>query len=200
LPPHEKEPSVHLEQQKVGNKAPSVHDRISNNYDVRDVLNARKRHMEDDASCGYHPCQGSRYDNREDWSPSPRPLGPWVFSQDIRNALFLTWFRQPANVTKYSREMNPELWLDDYHLACQLGSTDDDRFIIRNLPLFLADSARAWPEHLPTRRIHNWADLIKVSMGNFQGTYVRPSNPWDLRSYRQNLDEILHEYIRCFSW
>jgi hypothetical protein len=49
----------------------------------------------------------------------------------------------PANITKYARETNPELWLDDYHLTCQLGGADDDRFIIRNLPLFLADSARA---------------------------------------------------------
>jgi hypothetical protein len=31
--------------------------------------------------------------------------------------------------------MNPELWLDDYHLAYQLGGADDDRFIIRNLPI-----------------------------------------------------------------
>jgi hypothetical protein len=39
--------------------------------------------------------------------------------------------------------MNPELWLDDYLLACHSGGVDDDRFIIRNLPLFLADSTRA---------------------------------------------------------
>jgi hypothetical protein len=44
--------------------------------------------------------------------------------------------------------MNPKLWLDDYHLACQLGGVDDDRFIICNLPLFLADSVKAWLEHL----------------------------------------------------
>jgi hypothetical protein len=73
----------------------------------------------------------------------------------------------PANITKYARETNPELWLDDYHLACQLGGADDDRFIIRNLPLFLADLARAWLEHLPARRIHNWANLVKVFVGNF---------------------------------
>jgi hypothetical protein len=43
----------------------------------------------------------------------------------------------------------PELWLADYRLACQLVGTDDDNFIIRNLPLFLSDAARAWLEHLP---------------------------------------------------
>jgi hypothetical protein len=32
------------------------------------------------------------------------------------------------------------LWLADYRLACQLGGTDDDNLIIRNLPLFLSDT------------------------------------------------------------
>jgi hypothetical protein len=53
---------------------------------------------------------------------------------------------------------------------------DDDRFIIRNLPLFLVDLARAWLEHLLARCIHDWADLVKVFVGNFQGTYVRSGN------------------------
>jgi hypothetical protein len=112
---------------------------------------------------------------------------------------FSAQFRQPANVTKYSREMNPELWLDDYRLACQLGDADDDRFIIHNLPLFLVDSARAWLEHLSARRIHNWADLVKVFVGNFQGTYVHLRNSWDLKSYCQKPDETLREYIQRFS-
>jgi hypothetical protein len=47
------------------------------------------------------------------------------------------------------------LWLVDYRLACQLGGTDDDNLIIRNLHLFLSDAARAWLEHLPTAQISN---------------------------------------------
>jgi hypothetical protein len=38
-------------------------------------------------------------------------------------------------------ETRPELWLADYRLACQLGGTNDDNLIIRNLPLFLSDAA-----------------------------------------------------------
>jgi hypothetical protein len=59
------------------------------------------------------------------------------------------------------------MWLADYHLTCQLGGADDDLLIIHNLPLFLADSARAWLEHLPPRRIRDWADLVRVFVGNF---------------------------------
>jgi hypothetical protein len=83
---------------------------------------------------------------------NPRDRGS---SQDIHNTPFLARFQQPTNITKYSGEMNPELRLDDYRLACQLGGEDNDRFIIRNLSLFLVDSARAWLEHLSARHIHN---------------------------------------------
>jgi hypothetical protein len=91
------------------------------------------------------------------------------------------------------------LWLADYRLECQLGGTDDDNLIIRNLPLFLSDAARAWLEHLPPAQISNWDDLVKAFAGNFQGTYVRPGNSWDLRSCRQQPGESLREYIRRFS-
>jgi hypothetical protein len=87
----------------------------------------------------------------------------------------------------------------DYRLACQLGGTDDDNLIIRNLPLFLSDTARAWLEHLPSGQFSNWDDLVQAFAGNFQGTYVRPRNSWDLRSCRQQPGESLRDYIRRFS-
>jgi hypothetical protein len=91
------------------------------------------------------------------------------------------------------------LWLADYRLACQLGGTDDDNLIIRNLPLFLSNAARAWLEHLPRAQIFGWDDLVKAFARNFQGTYVRPRNSWNLWSCRQQPGESLREYIRRFS-
>jgi hypothetical protein len=80
-----------------------------------------------------------------------------------------------------------------------LGGADDDNLIIRNLPLFLSDAARAWLEHLPPAQISDWDDLVKAFARNFQGTYVRPGNSWDLQTCRQQLGESLREYIRRFS-
>jgi hypothetical protein len=80
-----------------------------------------------------------------------------------------------------------------------LGGADDDNLIIRNLPLFLSDAARAWMEQLPPAQISDLDDLVKAFAGNFQGTYVRPGNSWDLRSCRQQPGESLREYIRRFS-
>jgi hypothetical protein len=76
---------------------------------------------------------------------------------------------------------------------------DDDNLIIRNLPLFLSDTAQAWLEHLPPGQISNWDDLVQAFAGNFQGTYVRPGNSWDLRSCRQQPRESLRDYIWRFS-
>jgi hypothetical protein len=91
------------------------------------------------------------------------------------------------------------VWLNDYCLACQLGGATSDEVIIRNLPLHLGDSARTWLEHLPSSQIHNWDDLVCTFVGNFQGTYVRPENSWDLRSCTQKPGESLQDFIRRFS-
>jgi hypothetical protein len=99
-----------------------------------------------------------------------------VFSWEIRMTSFPQRFRQPTTITNYSGETDPRVWLNNYHLACQLGGATTDAVIIRNLPLHLADSARTWNEHLPPSQIHSWDDLVCTFVGNFQGTYVRPRN------------------------
>jgi hypothetical protein len=91
------------------------------------------------------------------------------------------------------------VWLNNYRLACQLGGATTDEVIIRNLPLHLADSARTWLEHLPASQIHNWNDLVRTFVGNFQGMYVRPGNSWDLRACTQKPGESLRDFIRRFS-
>jgi hypothetical protein len=93
-------------------------------------------------------------------------------------------------LTKYNGETKPKLWLADFHLACQLGGATDDRVIIRQLPLFLSDTAQAWLEDLPPRQIHNWNDMERVFEGNFKGTYVCPGNSWDLMSCKQEARRV----------
>jgi hypothetical protein len=103
------------------------------------------------------------------------------------------------SIDKYTRETNPRLWLNDYRLACQLGGATINEVIIRNLPLHLADSTRTWLEHLPPSQMHNWDDLVRTFVGNFQGMCVRPGNSWDLRACTQKPGESLQDFIRRFS-
>jgi hypothetical protein len=185
-----REASVHTG--RMRNTAPAAPGRLGNEHHHH----SRRAHLDERVHRGYHPRRGGRYDSGEDRSPSPEPPGLQAFSRTIRWAPFPTRFRTPTTITKYSRETRSELWLADYRLACQLGGTDDDNLIIRNLPLFLSDTARAWLEHLPSGQISNWDDLVQAFAGNFQGTYVRPGNSWDLRSCRQQPGESLRDYIR----
>jgi hypothetical protein len=145
---------------------PAAPDRLSDEHHHRD----RRSRLEEKVRRGYHPRRGGRYDSEEDRSPSLEPPGLRAFSRAIRRAPFPARFRAPTTITKYSGETRPELWLADYRLACQLGGTDDDNLIIRNLPLFLSDAARAWLEHLPPAQISNWDDLVKAFARKFQGT------------------------------
>jgi hypothetical protein len=139
--------------------------------DARNVINARRTSKaKARAAAGYHPRRGGRYDSDEDRSPTPEPTGTRVFSREIRTAAFLQRFRQPTTIAKYNGETDPRVWLNDYRLACQLGGATSDEVIIRNLPLHLADSARTWLEHVPASQIHNWDDLVRTFVGNFQGT------------------------------
>jgi hypothetical protein len=188
-----REASVHTE--STWDATPVAPGRLGNEHRRHD----RRARLDEKVRRGYHPRHGGRYDSGEDRSPSPEPPGPQAFSRAIRRVPFSTRFRAPTTITKYSGKTRPKLWLADYRLACQLGGTDDDNLIILNLPLFHSDAARAWLEHLPPAQISNWDDLVKAFAGNFQGTYVRPGNSWDLRSCRQQPGESLREYIRRFS-
>jgi hypothetical protein len=188
-----REASIHTG--RTRDTAPAASGRLGNERHRRDC----RAHLNEKVRRGYHPRRGGRYDSGEERSPSPEPPGPQAFSRAIRRAPFPTRFRTPTTITKYSGESKSELWLVDYRLACQLGGTDDDNLIIHNLPLFLFDAARAWLEHLPPAQTSNWDDLVKAFADNFQGTYVRPGNSWDLRSCRQQPGESLRDYIRRFA-
>ena len=132
-----REASIHPE--RTWDEAPAARDRLGNKHHHLD----RQAHLDEKMRRGYHPRCGGRCDSEEDRSPSPEPPGPRVFSRAIRRASFATRFRALTTITKYSGETRPELWLADYRLACQLGGADDDNLIIRNLPLFLSNAARA---------------------------------------------------------
>ena len=169
----------------------TVKQRLGADRDARDTIRARRKAAEGaDADDTHRPHReysqrrGGRYDSDEDRSRSvsPDPQGPRAFGPRVHAARFPPHFRAPSTVPKYDGETNPNVWLDYYRLACRAGGAQDDFFIIKNLPLHLTDSARTWLEHLPRGRIDSWAELRKAFIGNFQGTYARPGNQWELRN------------------
>jgi hypothetical protein len=75
--------------------------------------------------------------------------------------------------------------MEDYRLTCRADEADNDLFIIQFLPIYLVDMSRAWLNHLPRNSIDCWEDLKEIFTDNFQGTYARPGNPWDLKGCQQ---------------
>jgi hypothetical protein len=122
-----------------------------------------------------------------------------VFSREIRAAAVPQRFRQPMTIVKYNGEMDPRVWLNDYRLACQLGGATGDEVIIRNLPRTSPIQPGRGSSICRASQIHNWDDLVCTFVGNFQGTYVRPGNSWDLCSCTQKPGESLRDFIRRFS-
>jgi hypothetical protein len=137
-----RQPGVHTGQKRLLDTRGQARD-----GDARNVINARRTSKaEVQAAAGYHPRRGGRYDSDEDCSPTPEPPGTRVFSREIRVAAFPQRFRQPKTIVKYNGETDPRVWLNDYHLACQLGGATSDEVIIRNPPAprrLAADMARA---------------------------------------------------------
>ena len=59
-----------------------VHEHLDLHHDARNTLDAHRRARDDEreeASHGYHPRRGGRYDSGEDQSPSPDLPGPQAF-------------------------------------------------------------------------------------------------------------------------
>jgi hypothetical protein len=59
--------------------------------------------------------------------------------------------------------------------------------------------SRPWLNHLPRNSIDYWEDLKEIFTSNFQGTYVWPGNPWDLKGCRLKQGESMRDYIQRFS-
>jgi hypothetical protein len=64
-----------------------------------------------------------------------------------------------GNIIKYNGKTNPNIWLQHYSLTCRASGVNDDTFIILFLLMYLANSARAWLDHLPRNVISSWEDL-----------------------------------------
>jgi hypothetical protein len=131
-----------------------------------------------------HNLHRGGHNDRERCSLSPEGLGPKVFWSNVRDTCFPKCFRASNNAVKYDGKTNPCVWLEDYRLACRAGRADADLFIIQFLPIYLADTTSALLNHLPKNSIDCWEDLREIFTGNFQGMYIRPGNPWDLKGYR----------------
>ena len=67
-------------------------------------------------------------------------------------------FRLATGVSKFAGESKPEIWLEDYRVAVQIGGGNDE-VAMKHFQLILEGSARAWLNQLAPSSIYTWEDL-----------------------------------------
>ena len=88
----------------------------------------------------YHDSDPDKHGQHPRVRDAQRSLSPGA-TKKIWQTPFSALFRVPQNIIKYSVNSIPAVWLEDFHLVYQVGSTDEDLFIIQYLLLYLAESA-----------------------------------------------------------
>jgi hypothetical protein len=73
----------------------------------------------------------------------------------------------------------------------------DDRVNANFLPTTLTGAARSWLINLPEGSITLWDQLYVMFIGNFQGTYERPSTAETLKTLARSMMS-LWDYVKCF--
>ncbi|KAI4997097.1 hypothetical protein ZWY2020_052439 [Hordeum vulgare] len=104
-------------------------------------------------------------------------------------------FQLATGISKFTGESKPETWLDDYRVAVQIGG-GDDQVAMKQLPLMLDGSARAWLNQLAPSSIYSWADMSRVFIKTFEGTCKRPAGLVELQHCVQKQNEPLRDFIQ----
>ncbi|GJN25081.1 hypothetical protein PR202_gb12866 [Eleusine coracana subsp. coracana] len=90
--------------------------------------------------------------------------------------------------------MDPHDWLHVY--ATAIRSLGGDSFVMAiYLHVCLAQAARTWLTNLPDNSISSWAELCRQFATNFQATFDRPDNHWELARIKYRDRDPLQEYI-----
>jgi hypothetical protein len=100
-----------------------------------------------------------------------------------------------GNIDRYNGSSNPEEFIQVYQTVIE-AVRGDDRVKANYLPNALTGVARSWLINLPEGSITSWDQLCIIFIGNFQGTYERPSTAEILKTIRQKNDESLWDYVK----
>jgi hypothetical protein len=83
------------------------------------------------------------------------------------------------NIQKYDGRSDPNIWLSTYYVTVkEVGGNFDH--MAAYFPLVLGDAPSLWLNKLPTGSIKSWADLSQAFTSNFQATYNRLGNAFNL--------------------
>jgi hypothetical protein len=83
------------------------------------------------------------------------------------------------NIQKYDGRYDPNIWLSTYYVAVKAAGCSFNH-MTAYFPLVMGDAPSLWLHNLPAGSITSWADLSQAFTSNFQATYNRPGNAFNL--------------------
>jgi hypothetical protein len=119
-----------------------------------------------------------------------------AFSTRLRNLLLLAKFK-PLGITKYDAKQDPVQWLRCYALSIEnAGGNNDTKCLY--FPFHLDQAPLTWLESFEKYSIDKWDQLKDQFTSNFAGAMGRSGTRMDLAKVKQEHDETLRKYMRCF--
>jgi hypothetical protein len=104
---------------------------------------------------------------------------------------------KPIGITKYDGKQAPQQWLRCYSTAIEVAGGSNITKVIY-FPMALDPAPLTWLESLSNNLINSWERLKKVFIDNFQGAIARAGTHHDLAQCKQERNEQLRSYTRCF--
>jgi hypothetical protein len=101
------------------------------------------------------------------------------------------------NIQKYDGRSDPNIWLSTYYITIKVAGGNFDH-MVPYFPLVMGDAPSLCLNNLPTGSITLWADLSQAFTSNFQATYNRPGNAFNLGRVTMKPGERLRDYTNRF--
>jgi hypothetical protein len=104
---------------------------------------------------------------------------------------------KPIGITKYDGKQAPQQWLRCYSTAIEVAGGSNITKVVY-FPMALDPASLTWLESLSNNSIYSWERLKKVFIDNFQGAIACAGTRHDLAQCKQECNELLWSYTRCF--
>jgi hypothetical protein len=101
------------------------------------------------------------------------------------------------NIQKYDGCSDPNIWLSTYYFTIKAVGGSFDH-MLAYFSLVMGEASSLWLNNLPAGSITSWADLSQAFTSNFQATYNRPGNAFNLGRVTMKLGERLWDYTNRF--
>jgi hypothetical protein len=113
----------------------------------------------------------------------------------LRSVAYPKYFK--PNIQKHDSRSDPNIWLSTYYVAVKAADGIFDHMVAYFL-LVMGDALSLWLNNLQVDIITSWVDLSQAFTSNFEATYNRPGNAFNLERVTMKTNEGLRDYTNWF--